>query len=143
VVANHFKGKHMIVDWIEPMVPAVKIERNDDLVYSLYDLSRNFKVVPLDEDNLYCVWEKDPDVINEEDFLWGKFAIMKFRTRQTYPETETDNTKLDVIWHGKGPISVLRELRHSYFGDNGYIFYVNRKDMELSFEYLSKYYDME
>ena len=37
----------------------------------------------------------------------------------------------------------LREMRHTYFPNDGYVFYLDRLNYETAFEYCSKYFDMD
>lgn len=47
---------------------------------------------------------------------------------------------------GQGPAGGsegLRECRHTYWGDSGYLFYPNKKQIIACLEWLSQYFDME
>lgn len=48
---------------------------------------------------------------------------------------------LDVLMHGQGLAGSLRECRHTYWGDEGYIFYPNFKKMKAIFKELYVYFD--
>lgn len=42
-----------------------------------------------------------------------------------------------------GPSDGLRECRHTHFADDGYVFYMNGRNMITMIEFLDKFYDMD
>ena len=46
------------------------------------------------------------------------------------------------VFEGEGFLG-LRELRHTWWGENGYIHFVNRRTIEDAFEVLSKWFDLD
>lgn len=50
---------------------------------------------------------------------------------------------LELIFKINGISNSLREGRHSYFGDGGYINYLNAKNLILCLDYCKKYFDMD
>lgn len=134
------RGK-MKIDFIEEKVKECG-ENKDRHQYLLKDLKANFFSVDIIDEELYIFWNENPDMLNNVDNEnnWGEFGVATFSHGYL---GNRDSIKVEFFWHGSGPIAVLRELRHSYIGDNGYIFYIKRSRFESSFEYLSKYYDLE
>ena len=47
----------------------------------------------------------------------------------------------DIVVHGEGS-SGLRECRHTYFGDDGYIFYLDGDVLSWGIEQLRQWFDM-
>lgn len=48
-----------------------------------------------------------------------------------------------VLAHGSGHASGLREARHTYFGENGYVYYVNPAVLTWAFGQLRRWFDFE
>lgn len=47
----------------------------------------------------------------------------------------------EIVASGDGVAGSLREPRHTWFGDNGYIFYVNPKLLTWAFKQLERWFD--
>lgn len=88
-----------------------------------------YKIEELDGKDFIVLFKKDDALIN--------YAFL---------ECDASNTQEDfysLLWHGYGFSDNLRELRHSYIGENGYVFYLNKKNFELALNWLSQYFDMD
>tara|TARA_R100001086_G_C11840641_1_gene259010 strand:- start:1467 stop:1793 length:327 start_codon:yes stop_codon:yes gene_type:complete len=48
-----------------------------------------------------------------------------------------------MVWHGTGVGANLRECRHSYFGEDGYVFYMNGDLFISAINKLKDYFDMD
>lgn len=96
--------------------------------YSLDKMRGSFKVVPLRGSG----W-----LIVDDKAMWIKFAVMEFERS----ETDDSNVQLDCIFHGEGPVGNLRECRHTYWGENGYLFYPDGRIIADAFKSLSQYFD--
>lgn len=71
----------------------------------------------------------------DEDKFWLKFAVLGFNSGVD------DEQFLTVIFHGEGPTDCLRELRHTWWGDGGYIFYPRGKVITDAFNKLRDHFD--
>jgi len=105
---------------------------NDDKAYSLERISKEFEITPLSKSAwLVLNW-------NEEKY-WLKFVVFDF----FYSDADNKNVMLQPVFHGEGTGGALRECRHTWWGDNGYIFYPNKNTIELALKELSKYFDFD
>lgn len=57
--------------------------------------------------------------------------------------SDDENTYVETMVKGEGPVGLLRECRHSYWGKDGYIFYLQKDCVLKAIEWLSKYYDLD
>lgn len=79
----------------------------------------------------------------EKDY-WLEFAMVEFSS--TVGEIEV---YLPIFWGGGtsslhgNPKEQLRELRHMYFGDTGYVFYMPGESLIEAMNHLSVYFDMK
>jgi len=104
---------------------------NDEEVYSLdkmKELSTEHVELPSNGHLFYY---------READGLHLNFFVGGFHTS----DVDNKNVVIDKIWTGCGPTGNLRELRHSFFGENGYIFYVNLDILEAASKDLRRYFD--
>jgi hypothetical protein len=53
-----------------------------------------------------------------------------------------DEVKLGLVFHGSGPSGYLRELRHTYWGDEGYLFDPSPKVIVAAFDRLKEWFDV-
>ena len=53
------------------------------------------------------------------------------------------NIEVEVIMGGEGPGGSLRECRHTYWGEEGYVHYLNGKHTRAILDWLEKYYDLD
>lgn len=117
------------VDWL-PSQP--DIINGDTAAYSLDEIRKGFEVRQICEDGyLILSWD--------EERLWLKFAVMEF----FYGEGAKDKLFLQCIFHGDGPTGNLREFRHTYWGDNGYIFYAKKEVIIAGLNALSEFFDLD
>ena len=72
---------------------------------------------------------------------WLTIGVFQFAS-QTLGD---DEIFVDPIFVGEGPSDGLRELRHTWWGENqdGYIFYPNGEYITKALEFLKKYYDLD
>lgn len=58
-----------------------------------------------------------------------------------------DGVKVDIVFHGSGPGGAkgvtLRELRHTYWGEDGYVFYPNGTLIAAAFAALGEWFDCD
>lgn len=107
----------------------VKSDQGDD-VYSLNFLKNNYEVHELDEGYLVLEWH-DPNSKS-----WLKFAALDF-----YCSNGSD-INLSLVFYGEGPSGDLRECRHTYWGEDGYLFYPNKKVISSALTALSEFFDL-
>jgi hypothetical protein len=76
-------------------------------------------------------------VLNRETDLWLKFAVLEFC------ESAADRTdELDTcVFHGEGTLGDLRECRHTWWGEDGYCFYLNGPLVTAALRELSEFFD--
>ena len=79
--------------------------------------------------------------INPENEYWMHFEFYEFHSI-SMGEQEGE-AKVECLMYGGGPIDVLRECRHTYWGKDGYIFYPRKVHIITMLEWLNKHYDLE
>jgi hypothetical protein len=84
-------------------------------------------------------WDHGEDNDSIED-CWLEWTVFEFAASDVGEEMGGENYRMRVVVHGCGPTG-LRELRHTYFPDDGDVFYLKMDTMRLVFDELSKYYD--
>lgn len=100
----------------------------DHTMYKLSDMLKNFTVVPVTK-GLYAIED------NQEHWIDVCFMTL---------DSSMDNEEfLSELFRSSGTLGCLRECRHTYFPDDGYVFYMNKGDMVAALEYLEKYFDMD
>lgn len=118
----------MKIYWLQSEVSPVD---NDSIVYSLdkalADSSISFHKLG-EEGYLLLKWD--------ENNFWLKFAVLQFHSSAV-----GEDVLLSPIFWGEGPTDNLRECRHTYWGENGYVFYPDGKTISLAFKVLSQYFD--
>lgn len=100
-----------------------------DKDYSLDYAKQNYEVIELVEDQSWLV-------LNKTEY-WMKYAVLQFA------HSNSDRTELmtSIVFHGEGTINGLNECRHTWFGDEGYVFYLPGKTVIRALQELSKYFD--
>lgn len=112
-----------MIDWLESVVNHNK----DGFVYPL-EAAKKFEIIDL------CCGGKL--ILNIDDNTID-FAVLEF-----YSSGINDtNVLLSEIFHGVGFSGSLRECRHTYWGEDGYVFYPNGKIIADAFKKLSIYFD--
>lgn len=72
--------------------------------------------------------------------LFMEFAFYEFRSEQwNKPET----IEVARLMQGEGPVDNLKECRHTYWGDGGYISYPNASHFRAVLDWLDKHYEMD
>lgn len=94
--------------------------------YSLNELQKLGEVKELIEDLYMLIRITDAHV---------EFAFFSF------VEEGKHGVLLEVVMYGDGYTDSLRECRHTYWGDSGYIFYPNAKHFTAIFKELAVYFD--
>lgn len=115
------------IDWI----PSSKEEsiNGDTDVYSFDYIKDNFKYKELIRNGLLVLKQK-------EDY-WLDFAVLEFHCSNS-----DDTSKMySMIFYGSGTLGALRECRHTYWGEEGYLFYPDGKLITAAFLELSEYFD--
>lgn len=55
---------------------------------------------------------------------------------------EIGGVKLSLVFHGEGPSDGLRELRHTYWGEDGYLFYPDARVITAALAALKEWFDV-
>lgn len=119
----------MSCDWLGPS----NKNHLDECTFSVDTLKKEFEVIEMEPENSWLVLFWD----NEK--LWLKFAVLDFCSS----DGDSSNVQATILFYGDGPSGNLRECRHTYWGENGYVFYPNRKTINLALEHLSKHFDLD
>lgn len=116
----------MSCTWLDP------VNKDDNnIYYSLDNIKTKHEVRNLDDhDSGYLVLDN-----KEED--WLRFAVLEFVSSK-YDGTDV---KVNMVFHGDGPSNNLRELRHTWWGNEGYLFYPNFKTIKSALDMLLEFYD--
>lgn len=108
----------------------------NDLLYKLDTLKENFQYEELIPESLWVMHNNNPD---KDGYCSLDFAFFDFNSS----DGDGSNVELNMIMYGWGPTGTLKECRHTYWGKDGYIFYPNKKKIEIILNWLSVYFDME
>lgn len=71
------------------------------------------------------------------DGLVINYALFRFAES----DADGSNVKVELIYSGQGISGGLREMRHTYFANEGYIYYLPMDMLIESFQILKKYFD--
>ena len=93
----------------------------------LSELKKDHNVISIEDNSLYVI----------DDATDGRKTLVFLEVRSSSPLI------VDYLFSIEGYSSVLREGRHSFFGKDGYIFYLNARNMIKCLEYCGKYFDMD
>lgn len=115
-----------MIDWLKHIVQ-IEDHGCPEEVYPLSKLKKEFELRDLKTRDAYLVLNKDEN--------WIKFAVLDFHTGMD------DDIFLSCVFHGEGPTDPLRECRHTYWGDKGYLFYPNGEVISAAFSVLSEFFD--
>ena len=110
------------IDWL---IDHSEIE-DSEYIYNLDTIKAKYEVLELVRDGyLVLHWDKS----------WLHFAVLNFHY------SDDEKTMLSVQFHGEGPTDGLRECRHTWWGDGGYLFYPKGDLIAKAIGELSKYFD--
>lgn len=116
-----------MIDWLEHEISPVN---DEDILYSISAAQEKFEVRQLNRNGwLVLNWD-------ETKFLL-KFAVLEF----AFSDADGGNIRGQCLFHGSGPTGSLRECRHTYWGEDGYIFYPNGPIISAAFKVLAEFYD--
>ncbi len=116
----------MKIEWLE------NVQEENDVVYPLDRIDVRYERRELTP----SVWL----ILNwDANKLWLKFAVLEFYCS----EGDGKNTMLSCVFHGEGPVGNLRECRHTYWGNDGYLFYPNGKAITSGIQALSEFFDID
>lgn len=124
---NEQKPKGTLNDGVFQDVPCI-IEEGKDPIYDFRYMKKHFTEIDLDtkdNTNLFVLVED----------LKVSWALVRFHS--SWDEEEW----CSLIWSGCGLAGYLRECRHSYFGEEGYLFYAPLDAIANTATYLRKYFD--
>lgn len=77
-----------------------------------------------------------------EDYSFTSFAVMQLDAGpSTRDGVECDPAEYSHLFSGEGPASNLRELRHTYWGDEGYLFDPPATVIADAFKHLKRWFD--
>jgi hypothetical protein len=113
------------LDWLQP-----EGANNGDVVYRLDEAREKYEVHELTCNG----WL----VINRDDHkIWMRFAVLEFYMSNGNGK----NVVASCVFHGEGATGNLRECRHTWWGDDGYVFYPNGNLIAAAFRALSEFFD--
>jgi hypothetical protein len=115
-----------MIGWI----PNSTTNENGESIYSLIELYAKFEAVRLCQDGwMFLNWD--------EKRFWLKFAVLQFYSS----DADGNSVQLECVFHGEGPTGGLRECRHTWWGEGGYIFYPKGKIITSAISELAKHFD--
>lgn len=100
--------------------------------YSLEYLKNNFEIREIAE-HVYMLLKWDAEKI------WLDFAFFDF----LISDFDYKNMFVECVFHGCGPTGALRECRHTYWGEEGYIFYPKKRVIKAALKALEEFYDLD
>jgi hypothetical protein len=69
------------------------------------------------------------------------YLVLNWDDKEFFLKFAVLTVGLDLQFYGEGPTGNLRECRHTYWGEDGYLFYPDGKVITAAFKELSKYFD--
>lgn len=75
-------------------------------------------------------------VVHTDNWVW--WALLEWACS----DGDGTNERYNVLCYGEGT-GFLREPRHTHFGEEGYVFYIDAELLKWGFEKLKKYFDFE
>lgn len=82
--------------------------------------------------------------VNIVDGLHVSFVVFRFHCGPaTKNGVEVAGEKVQMVFRGSGPSGSLRELRHTHWGEDGYIFYPDAKLIAAAFDRLAEWFDCD
>jgi hypothetical protein len=121
-----------MVEWLDSEVDSSL----DEQVYPLDKAKARYEVRDLCQNGwIVLKWDKEKS--------WLKFAVLQFCTAEHDPSDTRgySNIKAYCVFYGDGPSGSLRECRHTYWGEDGYLFYPDGRIIAAAFKALSEFYD--
>lgn len=113
-------------DWLDS-------EKIDDwTAYSLEWARARYEVREIVPNRCWLVINRKPDS------TWIKFAVLDFLRGSSSGQ----DVKTFLVFHGEGPAGPLRECRHTYWGDDGYLFYPSIVVITAALTALKEFYDL-
>lgn len=82
-------------------------------------------------------------VLTLESGIQVEFAVFDWSSSEGPDLTDIDSTQYTLLFYGEGPSDGLRECRHTYWGQEGYIFYPDAELISDALEKLKKWFDMQ
>lgn len=101
--------------------------------FSLQDAREKFEVRELIKDHAWLVLKR----VSDEESVFLDFAVLEFATQVVGNE----EVECQVVFHGHGLSGALRECRHTWWGEEGYLYYVNGPTITAAFRALSEFFD--
>lgn len=112
---------------------ATSLTGNDLVVYmGSAILAASTEIVALPESGLLAV--------NVQDDFKVSFAIFRFSASHK-ENSPMEETEYEMLCFGSGYASALREMRHTTWCDDGYVFYLPRKLVCAALEELGRWFD--
>ncbi len=109
-----------------------------DASIPLYDVATIRRIatrcIDLPRDGILAVLIEDVHV---------SFAVFAFAMGEsTRNGVVVDGPKVDFVFSGSGPAGALRELRHTQWGENGYLHYPSATLIAAAFAALGEWFDV-
>lgn len=125
---------------MEKIWSAITAHKNscDEPIFILGKIKEKFTVEELISESL---WVAHDYAKNEKGYCWMNFGFFEFKSIEM--GKNYNHAECDMLMYGSGPVGALKECRHTYWGDNGYIFYPNKQNIIKALEWLEKFYEMD
>ena len=111
-------------------------DERDHFVYSIDHLRASVDVEVRDLSGGWLVLKRDA-TDSPSRGLWLRFAVLEF----FQSDVGGANPFGACLFFGDGPVGNLRECRHTYWGEDGYVFGPNGKLIVAALRALSEFYD--
>lgn len=76
-------------------------------------------------------------------YVWSEICDQSMQFKfMNFVSFDGDTTYVETIMSGRGCIG-LRECRHTYWGENGYIYYLNGQHLITIISWLKNHFDLD
>lgn len=124
------QGGGRVIDWLDSVEN--RINADDQPLYPLDLAKAKYDVRELIPDTGWLVIFHDTS-----GGSWLRFAVLRFAVS----EVGGRDIQTAIVFHGEGPSGSLRECRHTYWGEDGYLFYPDGPVIVAALKALSEFYD--
>lgn len=122
-------------------VESCKLSISDDKGYFLKDLKKHAtKIFELDS-SCWLTLYSNTSLLKDGWVYYSMFEQVEADTEVVAGVLVEKDIKVEELFHGDGPTGSLKELRHTYFANEGYIFYLPMEATIKALTILQEYFN--